>query len=403
MEIVVHSFEGMEVLALHGRIDGLTTPGIKRAFEQSAMRGIRLLAADMAQVSYMSSAGLRVILQTHWSMQQIGGRFVLLSLPQTVHEVLRISGMEPHLDIQEDLHTLRSELDLTTAPAQPEVIELEGIRFERLKREGSTGKLFSIGDPSKLYRGAYHRYDVVRLIQSEIRFGAGVAALGDEYGDFHNLFGESVIVDHQFFSYPAVPRPSVDYSFHSGNTSHRINFLHGFGFSGDVCEVLRFDATDAPLSIESLLGAASQLIPDALVGVVLLAVSGGVLGMHLKQSPVLEKNPGEREIFGYDTFADWMAFPIEEEEINKTLVATGVVCHPPASSGTPFRNLFPGEETIHLHGAIFSNGLWSVEPAHFEQELSRVMKEFEVERVLHLLPASRVRSGFLGLIKLEQA
>ena len=59
MEIVSKKWNDFDVLDLQGRIDGLTSAGLKRAIDQSAIEGRRNLVLDFSHVSYMSSAGLR--------------------------------------------------------------------------------------------------------------------------------------------------------------------------------------------------------------------------------------------------------------------------------------------------------------------------------------------------------
>lgn len=401
MNIVIRKSEYFDLLEIHGRIDGITAAEIKHTFDQVASDGVRTLVADLKNVTYLSSAGLRVILQTHKSFQLIGGRLVLVSVPVAVNEVFRISGMDKFLVVYPDIGSFHEQIKPPRVVHAIETLELEGIRFERLRKGGVPGRLFRMGSMEKLDSAGYHRYDVIRVKQAEMKFGAGLGVLGDEYGDFHNLFGESISLSHHFFSYPAVPHPFVDYSIFSAESGHLLNFLQGFGFGGEFNEVLHFETTVETPTLENLMLAAAAVATTDVFGVVLLSVSGGILGMHLKKSPVLENQPVSQDIFSADNFADWISYPLEEEDIHKTIVAAGVVKKPKEVAGQPPTDLFPAEGGMHLHAAVFENGLWSVDPEAFEAELNRIVEEFEVEKVVHLLPASRLKSGFIGIINLE--
>jgi hypothetical protein len=56
---------------------------------------------------------------------------------------------------------------------------------------------------------------------------------------------------------------------------------------------------------------------------------------------------------------------------------------------------------MHLHGIVFENGLLSRDIRDFETELARVARDFRAEKVVHLLPSSRLKSGFIGIINLD--
>ncbi len=399
MNIVTRKSDLFDLFEIHGRIDGITSSEIKKTFDQAASDGVRTLVADFGNVSYMSSAGLRVILHTHKSFQVIGGQLILVSVPLAISEVFRISGMDKFLVIHADLASFRSLIKPQDASRSIKSVEVDGIRFERLHREANSGKLAVIGSAEKLDSSGYHRYDVVRIPQSGMHYGAGLAALGNDYGDFFNLFGESVSIGRNFFSYPATQNPSVDYSIYSDDSGNSLNFLHGFMFTGEFSEILHFDIHPETPTLEHLLTSAAQFASSDLFAVVILAVSGGILGMHLRKSPVIENKPADAGIFGIGSFAEWMSYPLEEEELHKTIVATGIVMKTDGTAGSA--RLLPEEGSMHVHAAVFENGLWSVDLLAFEAELQRVVRNFEVEKVVHLLPASRLKSGFIGIINLE--
>ena len=138
-----------------------------------------------------------------------------------------------------------------------------------------------------------------------------------------------------------------------------------------------------------------------LFGVVMLAVSGGICGMHLHKSPVMENNPSRSHILDDLHFAEWMYFPVEGEHIHNIVIATGIVARDPALLPARLKALFPSHSGIHLHAVIFESGLLSLHIDEFETELQRVMKEFAAEKVVHLLPSSLIQSGFIGIINLE--
>jgi len=403
MNIVRRKEIFLDILEVQGRIDGLTAAEIKRAFDQAINEGQRHLIVDFRGVSYMSSAGLRIILETHKSLKIIGGELILLSIPPSVAEILKVSGMAPLLNICPDLVSLKKHLNKDTDYETGIKVEFEGLPFERLPGSDEAGHFFQVGSSAKLMDSSYSAADIIKVGQSEITYGAGLSALGDDFEDFRDLFGESVVLNHHFFSYPAVRKPIVDYSYFTKDLCHKINFLYGFGINGNLSGILQFGSTVERMTLSRLAKAAGNIAQSNVFGIVVLALSGGILGMHLKKSPILENQPGGKQILETDIFDEWMSYPLEEEGIHKTVVGTGVVVKEPGKLSPEWKSQFPKDTNLHVHAAVFENGLWSNKITEFEQELERVIKKFEVEKVVHLLPASVLLNGFIGVINLDNS
>lgn len=83
-----------------GRIDSATGP----AFEQDVLRqideGNRRMLLDFADLVYISSAGLRIVLLAAKRIKTAGGKLALCSLNPQIAEVFEISGFSRILDIQ---------------------------------------------------------------------------------------------------------------------------------------------------------------------------------------------------------------------------------------------------------------------------------------------------------------
>jgi anti-anti-sigma factor len=60
---------------------------------------------DLSGVTFISSAGLRSILQIIKHTNRSGGRTGIFSVPEQILEAIEISGFEPLLDIYPDRET----------------------------------------------------------------------------------------------------------------------------------------------------------------------------------------------------------------------------------------------------------------------------------------------------------
>ena len=78
------------VIALEGRLDTMTAPGLEAELKKS-MDGAESLTLDFSRLEYISSAGLRVLLSAHKAMSAKGGMKVT-NVNEIVREVFEVTG-----------------------------------------------------------------------------------------------------------------------------------------------------------------------------------------------------------------------------------------------------------------------------------------------------------------------
>ena len=89
MKIEKVSENGKLTLRPAGRIDTVTAPEFAAAI---ALDGVKEVVFDLADVDYISSAGLRVFLATHQKMTAAGGSMTLIRVRPIVREIFDIVG-----------------------------------------------------------------------------------------------------------------------------------------------------------------------------------------------------------------------------------------------------------------------------------------------------------------------
>jgi anti-anti-sigma factor len=98
------------VLRPEGRLDGATAPVFEGDLSKAIAGGANKLLLDMAGLNYISSAGLRIVLQAAKQMKSKGGRLALCSLKEQIKEVFDISGFSGLLDIAPTLEVAMMRL-----------------------------------------------------------------------------------------------------------------------------------------------------------------------------------------------------------------------------------------------------------------------------------------------------
>ena len=85
-----------------GRVDGSTVNILDEVVREQIEAGAEILIFDFKETSYISSAGLRVLLLSARKMQSNGGKALFCGLMSHIAQVFEISGFSAILDIREN-------------------------------------------------------------------------------------------------------------------------------------------------------------------------------------------------------------------------------------------------------------------------------------------------------------
>lgn len=96
MEITKSLESGKLTLTVSGEIDTLTAPRLDGEVETE---GLSELVFDLTDVTYVSSAGLRVLLLAHKKMVQAGGKMTITHPQEAVRRVFTLTGFAKILAI----------------------------------------------------------------------------------------------------------------------------------------------------------------------------------------------------------------------------------------------------------------------------------------------------------------
>ena len=94
MEITAERHGTTLIAKTEGRVDGTNAREFQSALEESLDNSESGVILDMEQLSYISSAGLRVILLMAKTLQGKNTKFAVCSLSSSIQEVFQISGFD---------------------------------------------------------------------------------------------------------------------------------------------------------------------------------------------------------------------------------------------------------------------------------------------------------------------
>jgi len=96
MEITTTPYKRCDLVQVSGRVDSFTAPNLSEALRALTDSGRYKITLDMSGVTYVSSAGLRVLIDTQKTCKSLNrGELVLASVPPRIYETLDLAGFVP--------------------------------------------------------------------------------------------------------------------------------------------------------------------------------------------------------------------------------------------------------------------------------------------------------------------
>ena len=101
MDVTIERQDGVLSVRVVGRIDSSNAYEFERALKTVIADNARAVLMDFEKLSYISSAGLRIVLLTAKSLRMQDARFALCSLSNQIQEVFEISGFDTIITIRQ--------------------------------------------------------------------------------------------------------------------------------------------------------------------------------------------------------------------------------------------------------------------------------------------------------------
>src|ERR1700743_2065788 len=99
MKATIEHERNLPVIKLSGRLDTVTAPALDAQLAPLLAEPRPKILLDLGEVTYVSSAGLRSILQLVKHTAAHGGRLGLFNASPNIMEVIEISGFPSLLDV----------------------------------------------------------------------------------------------------------------------------------------------------------------------------------------------------------------------------------------------------------------------------------------------------------------
>jgi anti-anti-sigma factor len=91
MEIKEEKRGKVKIVALRGRLDANSSPGVEKQLQALIDQGEERLVLDFSELIYISSPGLRVLIVAAKNVQKVNGKLALAGLNNHIYEIFRIA------------------------------------------------------------------------------------------------------------------------------------------------------------------------------------------------------------------------------------------------------------------------------------------------------------------------
>lgn len=391
--------ETKNTLFLQGRMDAQTSASFEKELAGLVSRGKRDIFIDCSEVKYMSSAGMRVFLTIQKQLKPISGGLVLVRPSDAMLKVFKLAGFHKLFEI-----ILGDDDQAEQKQPQREQRTLRGIPFECATQTAKAGTWSALTSKKDAITAFYDDGDAYAINANHARFGYGLSAPGESFAECKDLLGECVVVNGNYFYYPAIKNAAVDFVLaQEASPDLHYQFMTGGLFDGTYAHALAFGMDGAERGLGDLLDGLGELVETNLFGVIGVLESAGIWGMNFKKTPIAEHFPATGSMKDRERFAEFMDFPIEASFRDHVIVAVGLVCKDKQRLSDAGQRMFPEESANHLHAVVFEKAPVSRNIDDFQGELERVIANLKPLKVQHLLQKSRFKGGLLGVVPVEEA
>jgi anti-anti-sigma factor len=391
MEITEHYIGEVLEVRVKGRLDSYWADPLARRLEEMIRGGAHHIRLNLAEVVYLSSAGIRVLVKFYRQLQGIQGSFAVSSPSDPVKTVLDLAGLATLL-----ISGVAAPVAVPAAQAQLKHLERANATFEVFDdTPGAVLTCQAIGDPELLIGCRFREEHCHTVRFPDTTFAVGLGAFGNNFEDCRNRFGEFLAVAGAAAYLPPDGSNVPDYLVAAGTFVPAVEVLYCVACAGPFAHLARFEAKKetGAVPLVELVDACLDITGTDVAGIVIAAESAGLMGAALRRSPALPAS--ETSPFAHPQIREWLSFTAERAYTRSLALVVGIASradHPVL--GPLVRPLGRGPWPAgHFHGAAFSYRPLQKGTLEAKATVTTLFEAETLQGVLHLLNDDREIAG----------
>ena len=381
MEITRIQTPGALELRIRGRLDGYWADHLQHSLEETMREGHDRIRLELSEVSFMSSAGIAVLMRCYKQLQRIDGSIAIIRPSPQVKTVLEVTGLADKLIAPDE-----TTPELEAAPADGTTFERAGAAFQVFDlAPGAEVRCRVIGTDAPLAASAFREEHCSSVALRDSGFAFGIGAIGEGFADCRDRFGEFVAIGHAAAYQPADGTNVPDYLVGSGSHASKLQVLYCLAGDGSFARLVRFDAgSSRAITLGDLATSSLEMSGADTAAVVIVGEAAALVGAALRQSPA---NPGAPDLFAFPAVRSRLTFTTERAFARSLTLAVGIVSR---RRQPQLRPLGKSPDLFgHFHGAAFSFGPLKRGRIDLKETVANLFEAESLLGVLHLLNDTR--------------
>ncbi|MDY0189595.1 MAG: STAS domain-containing protein [Desulfuromonas sp.] len=334
------------LLKVQGRLDATWADFFADTLMGQIRQGQHWLVADAAELVFLSSAGIRAMMQVYKELNKVSGQFGVVNAQAFVKQTLLSSGLGMWM-----------EVDVSTIPplsASAEgSCEQEQVAYYALESSAPvTAAVPALWRP-------WQQIDAGQLMP--LRFEPNSVALGigapqPPGEDAGTTLGEFLAVAGNVVFQPPQEQSPADYLVAEERFIPQLQCAQALEFRGAMAHLLRFapSASNPEYSMSQLLHLMRARCDAAALVFVILGEIEGLVGATLVQSPIML---AADQAIEYPQIRDWLSFCGERSHSGKQALIVGVATKQPTALVPPLPSAAQndtGFAAAHMHATVFA-------------------------------------------------
>jgi anti-anti-sigma factor len=421
MDLATERRDGILTFVMHGRLDGYGAGQLSDAVQASLQADDRSVVFDLTGVSYLSSAGIRVLLAVKKRLKERNGTLAIAGMQEYSRNVLDMAGVTPVFSLYPTIGEAvlacrkpQDSLSVINELARTPVTR-DGVAYTVEPASARSASLRVTGSLDKMLRARLTEGDIRAIPFSDLHYSLGIGALGEGVAETLPLLGEMITLHGSVVWLPTDGNATPDF-FTPVKDTGELSIYSGYNVAldGPFHEIVTVDAGDEgsiTLSdvYRTIFDFAREQRRDftGIVALAMWAVIDGVCSLGMKRAPIAALSPtNDLPINAEENAKDWLEENNEPKYRGDTMVSFGFgidysACSDEHLSALTDRNRPKTQLQLHNHGVIFRGVPWDAS-VDLSRQIERIVSEAEFVDMRHLKDNTRIRRAKVGVAYISE-
>ncbi len=425
MELLTERRDGILTFVMHGRLDGYGAGQLSDAVQALLQADDRSVVFDLAGISYLSSAGIRILLAVKKQLKERNGTLALAGVQEYPRNVLDMAGVTSifslYSGVEEAVNACRrsqDSLSVISELARTPVVR-DGVSYAVEPVSTKRSVLKVTGSLDNVLNARLTEQNIHAIPFSALRYSLGLGALGGSVADALPLLGEMITLHGSMVWLPTDGNETPDFFTPVKDTGELYVYAgYNVALDGPFHEIITVDAGDeGSIALSELYRSVFDFARErrrdfaGIVAIAMWAVIDGVCSSGVKKSPVAASAPKNGlPIYVEENMHEWFMLDDKPKYRGDTMVSFGVgidlatdlstygerlsALIEPANAGA-------GRVQLHDHGVIFRGVPWDA-TLDLSRQIERIVSDAEFVDMRHLKDNTRIRRAKLGVAYISE-